>query len=338
MAETQRKATTRKASFYKMTGADQLEIRFTHHYAEAVRLRDNGYEPIECAFGQHGSVLGALQMDHHGLESHREGVAIRACRDHYGARQADPRFVVTGSPDADAVLAIIGLAGLVPKNMLQPSLYELVDAHDRDPIGMNLLASADGLKLMWFNQLTGLVQSEGGFRVAIDQMCTLLEDRLSPEVLQAVSKADRGRRRAAWRGIVACYDEAGNSLKPPEGDDDAPVVRGAQAIEHPVRAMVVNSAVWGFDQWYRIAPIVVSYSTRLEKVTIGCPDESTAKVLLGSNGLMAVWAQLGKGWGGRPSIGGSPRGEPFTLKDAHGAAHVVVRIASNHLAASPEDH
>ena len=70
-----------------------LDLQFTNDIKEAQRFCDLGYEPIECAFGQYGSVMGPLNMDHHGTESHREGVAIRACRDHYGARMSDPRFV-----------------------------------------------------------------------------------------------------------------------------------------------------------------------------------------------------------------------------------------------------
>ena len=86
-----------------------IDIQFTNDFNEACILRDQGFEPIECAFGQFGSVMGPLCMDHHGTESHREGVALRACRDAYGARKNDPRFVVTGAPDADAVLSIIAL-------------------------------------------------------------------------------------------------------------------------------------------------------------------------------------------------------------------------------------
>lgn len=76
-----------------------MKIIHTNDAAEARRLTLDGFEPVECSFGGEGSVLGPLLMDHHGAESHREGVAIRAYRDHYGARRDDPRFVVTGAAD-----------------------------------------------------------------------------------------------------------------------------------------------------------------------------------------------------------------------------------------------
>ena len=47
--------------------------------------------------------------------------------------------------------------------------------------------------------------------------------------------------------------------------------------------------MWGFDVWYRAAPIVVSYASRLKKVTVGCPDRDTAEALFGPGGLECVW-------------------------------------------------
>ena len=162
----------------------KLQINFTNDYDEACRLRDAGFEPIECAFGQYGSVMGAFAMDHHGTESHRDGVALRACRDHYGALAEQAKFVVTGTPDADAVLAIVALAGLVPRLTLEPGFYELVNAHDTDPIGIDLLETEQGIRLAWFNQLPKLSQSERGFRRAIEAMRRLLTTGLSKDEIE----------------------------------------------------------------------------------------------------------------------------------------------------------
>lgn len=297
-----------------------LQIRYTNDYAEACRLRDDGYEPIECAFGQYGSVLGEHAMDHHGTERHREGVALRACRDLYGARAADPRFVVTGTPDADAVLSIVALAALVPRVALRPEFYRLIDAHDVDPIGMDLLSSEDGELLAWFNQRQGLGQSEAGFRKAIGFMRELLTEGVPKAALAQVAGADRSRRRRALSGVVSRWDRDGLDLPVPEDIAAQPVLRGDAALAAAARVLVVHSSVWGFDQWYRLAPVVVSFASRQQKVTVGCPDLDTAVRLFGPGGLMAVWPRLGKGWGGRESIGGSPRGVHLATADATAAA------------------
>lgn len=303
-----------------------LELVFTHKHPEACRLRDAGYEPVECAFGQHGSVLGRYDLDHHGTESHREGVALRACRDLYGALADDPRFVVTGTPDADAVLAIVALAGLVPKDALQPVFYELVNQHDTDPIGLDLLTSDAGEMLAWFNQRERLFQSAEGFQKGIDHMVRLLTRGLTQAERDAVHKADRGRRRRASEGVLDLLDRDGLSLPTKAPAAGAPVLRGEAATAGEGRVLVVKSTVWGFDLWYRQAPVVVSYAERMAKVTIGCPDEATAERMFGPGGLMAVWPELGKGWGGRGTIGGSPRGTRLRVTDARLTADRLISL------------
>lgn len=295
---------------------NDLDIRYTNDHATACAWRDEGYEPVECAFGQHGSVMGRFDLDHHGTESHREGVALRACRDHYGALADDPRFVVTGTPDADAVLAIVALAGRVPESRIPAAFYTLVDAHDTDPIGKDLLSTDQGLRLAWFNQRPGLFQNEAGFRQAIAHMEDLLQGRVSQKQIDKVHRADMARRNKAVEGVTALYDGRAIELDVPGDAMSRPVLRGERAVAGRPRVAVVHCAVWGFDVWYRLAPVVVSYASRMAKVTVGCPDTDTADRLFGPGGLANVWPALGKGWGGRGTIGGSPRGERKKAGDA----------------------
>lgn len=303
-----------------------LDIRYTNDYETACRLRDAGYEPVECAFGQHGSVMGRYDLDHHGTESHREGVALRACRDHYGALAHDPRFVVTGTPDADAVLAIVALAARVPQERIPPAFYTLVDAHDTDPIGKDLLATEPGRELAWFNQRPGLYQNESGFRQAIGHMERLLRGEVGQSAIDKVHRADLARRNKAVEGVTAIYDARATELEQPPDAMTRPVLRGALAVSSRPRIAVVHCAVWGFDVWYRLAPIVVSYASRMAKVTVGCPDRDTAERLLGEGGLANVWPELGKGWGGRETIGGSPRGQRLKAGDAGRTAMALLEF------------
>ncbi len=300
-----------------------LDIRYTNDFDEACNLRDQGYEPIECAFGQHGSVLGPLALDHHGTESAREGVALRACRDFYAARQSDPRFVVTGTPDADATLAIIALAGLVPISRISKTFYELVDLNDVDPIGTDLLETPEGIELSWFNQQEMLFQNEAGFRKAVTLMSNLLQSGLTSEERDHVVRSDQARRRAALEGILSLRGRDGADLSIPKQVPEI-LLRGQNTTASDGRVLVVKSAVWGFDQWYRFAPCVVSYASRMAKITVGCADKETAQILFGPKGLSEVWPFLGHGWGGRESIGGSPRGERKNLHEAYETAGILI--------------
>ncbi len=273
-----------------------IELLYTDRFAEATRLCGLGYEPIECAYGGDGSVLGAFAMDHHGSESWREGVALRACRDHYSARKQDPRFVVTGTPDADAVLAIIALAGLVPASQIPNTFYELVNLHDVDPVPLDLLSLPFGEELLFFQQLEHLRRDQASFFRAIDEMRRLLLGGLQPKQRTMVRRREERRIEMAETSSLEPIGEA---------------------------VLLVESRVWGFDRWYRRAPLVVSYSQRGASITVGCRSVEVAEALCGEGGLMRVFAHLGYGWGGRESIGGSPRGVVFSFDQAREAAHKI---------------
>lgn len=287
-------------------------IRYTDSWEEACALRDQGFEPIECAFGGHGSVLGPLAMDHHGTESHRPGVAIRAFGEAFGARSRDPRFVVTGTPDADALLAIVGLAGLVERDLVPQGFVELVDRQDTAPIGLDLTAVPYGPWLLKYNQ-TELPRGEAGFRKGLGAMLALLRTGVPEPELRHILGRERSRIERADRALVGVVERDGRTHAPEPVPPASP----------PARVAVVESTVWGFDRWYLWAQVVVSYSKRLQKVTVGCPDRDTAERLFGPGGLLAVYEELGRGWGGREAVGGSPRGVPLTVADAWEAAAVV---------------
>ena len=291
-------------------------IRYTNSFEEACRLRDEGYEPVECAFGGHGSVLGPLAMDHHGTESWRQGVAIRAFGDDFGARERDPRFVVTGTPDADATLAIVGLAAAIPRDLVPDGFVQLVDEQDTAPIGLDLTTHPFGPWLLKFNQ-TELPRGEEGFRMAVAAMLALLRRGIPEEDLRHILGRERSRIERADKAVVAVF-EAGGLERPPEKEPPP-----AAAAPASGRVALVQSTVWGFDRWYRFAPVVVSFSTRLRKVTVGCRDQETAEAIFGEGGLLTVYPALGQGWGGREAVGGSPRGVHLTMEDARRVARML---------------
>ncbi len=275
-----------------------LDIKYARDWMEAERYLREGYEPIECCFGMR-SVLGPLEMDHHGPESHREGVAIRACRDHYGARSDSKKFVVTGRPDADAVLAIIALAGLVPREKIPLEFADLVNRRDVDPISTPLLEEPYGLLLLAFQQLTDLKKDESSFYRAVNKMRTLLLEGLSESEKEKIKRKEERRLLLAQKA----YKER---ISP--------------------EIMLVSGNVWGFDVWYREAPVIVSYSSKGRSITIGCPSEKVAKELFGEEGLLRVFRELGEDWGGRETIGGSPRSKEMTLDDAREIAYRIEKI------------
>jgi hypothetical protein len=128
---------------------------------------------------------------------------------------------------------------------------------------------------------------------------------------------ERSRIERADKAVIAVVE--------PGGEVHAPGPPPHQRRAEP-RVAIVKSTVWGFDRWYLWAPVVVSFSARLDKVTAGCPDRETAERLFGPGGLANIWPLLGPGWGGRETVGGSPRGERLTLADAERAALRIAEV------------
>jgi hypothetical protein len=104
-----------------------------------------------------------------------------------------------------------------------------------------------------------------------------------------------------------------------------------------------GSRAWGFDIWYGRelergtsdevkgwnAPIVVAYLESNRNVTVGCPNKSVAEAVLGKGGLKNAFPVLDEiisGWGGRESIGGSPRGMELTEEQAREAARKIAEL------------
>lgn len=279
---------------------------------EARHFRGLGFCPVECSFGEE-SIMDGLQMDHHGALSHLEGVAIRAYRDHFGARLADPRFVVTGAADADATFAIAALAALVPHpsrgaeftqlpDFLRAAgtrditeLATLINRADIDPIGLRLEESENGLLLLLFKHLSSGEHDAISFYAGVDHWRLLLDAIPPVQLLDAVKAAEHQRAAEA---------------------------RAARIETISPHVALVESKVWGYDVWYgEVRPVIVAYQAAEGRVSIGCRDLATAKRLFGAAGLRAVFPYLQPpGWGGRESIGGSPRGARLKREHALAAA------------------
>lgn len=291
-----------------------MDIRFARTKAEAEEALRDGYEPVECCFGE-DSVVGPLTMDHHGGLSKLEGVALRAYRDHFGARKSDQRFVVTGAADADACFCVASLAGLLPhpsretelaaapppvkasgtRNLTE--LAEIISQVDVAPIGVRLEESAEGTILLLWNQLGSSNQDSIAFYAGVDRWRALLGR--SPKALLEATKTEEANR----------------------------VTEARQAKMMPICSEValVESKVWGFDVWYaETAPVIVAFVPQNGNITLGVRDLPTAEALFGPGGLKNVFPKLEPaGWGGRETVGGSPRGAKFSSEQALEVALVI---------------
>ena len=275
-----------------------------------------GYCAVECSIGGESLTCG-LKMDHHGSNSHLEGVSIRSYRDHYGARKGDPRFVVTGKPDADATFAIAALCGLLPhpSNDIEgkpwlagfdrdiSSLAALVNLIDTQPIGVRLEEKGqDGVLLLAFNATSSGMEDAVGFYSGVDRW-RYLTSRPQQAILDAALQSEKDRVESAR---------------------DATVIMVGDEV-----AFVTGARTWGFDVWYaEHAPCVVSLAQD-GNATVGCISTEKAEQMFGPGGLKTIFAKLApEGWGGREAIGGSPRGYRMTYAEALSAAHQIASFVN----------
>jgi hypothetical protein len=298
---------------------------------EVRELVNQGFCPVECAIGE-VSVMDNLCMDHHGFESHREPVALRAYRDHFGARANDPRFVGVGIADADMTFAVASLAGILPhpnrvvleilpqpiKNSLTKDLSSLVQTISRvdiDPVGLDILSMPGGDMLLTWNAMNNNARDSLGFHVGVGLWRNLTEGNLLhlKSFLEAAKTSERLRVEAS----LADYDERLEVV------NRVPIIKG--------------SRVHGFSEWYDRCPnapvntmagwgnhVVVAWLEKGGNVTIGCPNVEIAEILFGRGGLKNVFSKLKPiGFGGRETVGGSPRGERLTWEQVEEVARVI---------------
>jgi hypothetical protein len=305
-----------------------MRVRIATNASEARRLRRGGYCPVECSFGA-ASVVDRLCMDHHGRFSDLSAVAVRAYTRHFAVRTRRPRFVVTGYADEDVTWAIASLAGLLPHPSRDgefrnapaemrrawtrdwTKLADLISRMDVDPEGIELRATREGrMMLLWRLRGSFPLRDPVAFYAGIDRWRSLLTQVTREELSQAPRLLDARLKKT---GNVR-HERFGSGV------------------------VLVDSSIWGFStvyaqDWFRRlgGRVLFVFQPRPSgkgNVTVCARDARTARSLYGERGLLDVFEQLRpRGWGGRPTIGGSHRGRPITLDQAREAARLAADLA-----------
>jgi len=270
-----------------------LDVLFTILVAsdavEAIEALDAGFCPVECAFGE-VSVVDELMLDHHGDLSHLPP-ACRQGEKAAGARRDDARFVVTGAADADAVMAICMVAGLLDPALIQPILSTIA-ARDVSPhVDMAAACRKDKqvTALLWWQQQRWGGCWESAIRGMVTAVTTVLADE---DAYQDVLVREEARRALAEK-VMAEGMEVGEVLV----------------------VSVPAELGFGFDVWYQEYPFVVAHLEKWGSITVGATSEVAAQ-RYGANGLLDFFNDQEGAWGGRSTVGGSPRGQQMSFAEA----------------------
>jgi len=276
---------------------------------EAESYRDAGWEPVECSFGKE-SIVGPLRLDHHGPLADEEPVSIKAAKlvlDNPEIMVS--KFVVAGMPDPDAIYTILVLSRTIEPSL---SIGNAIAELDLDPIGIDR-TQGDYLRNVLFDMYEERELSIKGYlRACLVGRTAFSTDAPSADDIQRAVEYEKQRIAEASKAVVR---------------------RSTHCI------LVVSDRV-GRDVWHNVevgAPLVVQFKPTLGVMTLsGCTRLGAERMgslsvfdLLGPLGLEVAYPHMDNllglaGSGGRPDIGGSPRGALITLEDANRVYQAMV--------------
>jgi len=275
-----------------------MQVIVTTDVEEARKLVAEGYIPVEATYGSetaHSRSAPILTLDHHGDFSDLECPTIRAQKEFFGVGQDYGDYVLS-HVDADAFLTVMGLEGYdLPESFVQRAAF--VDVHGHHKVPKEERRSPEYIRLTLINDMLNRLKGFGEveFRKAI-QILQLPDD--SQTIADRIERLEVRRERILTNCIV-------------EG-----------------KFVFLPADEYGLDIAYELGDFVVAYHTKDRYITIGAQDLETVRgYSFPDHGLRAFWPLLGPGWGGRETIGGSPRGERMTMQQAWDAFKLLKKRA-----------
>ncbi len=309
--------------------SNEIEIIVADNYDDAVALKDKGWTPIECSFGD-SSVIDELEMDHHGALSNREGVAIRAYRDFFGKLKDNPRFVVTGFPDEDATFAICALTGIIP----HPSF---ASKFPFAPENQQITAQMD---------LTSISVLINDVDLNLNLALSLIDTYRGRMILSWRQQGHKNcRDKLAWYGGVDRW----RTILTSQNSDfinaalDSQISNIESVLQAPFKEIskeivVVDLSEFGpnsiyYKLWLDKYPILIAYfgnTNNLGRCSFAVRDADTSKKLFGTRGLIAIYPYLYPGdCGGREIIGGSSRNSTISWQEAYQYGQQIEKFISS---------
>ena len=286
-----------------------VEVLVTTDPLQAQAAVKAGYIPVEASYGDKTAhdvtrAIPILTLDHHGPFSDLECPTVRAQKEffNYGAGILPDivrgRYVLS-HVDADSFLTVMGLEGY----KLPPTFVERVvfsDLYGPHKIPADQRNHPEQIKLSLLNDL--LNNRKGFTEVEIRKAIQILQlPDNSSTIADKIRKLDARYARLA----PSCFML----------DDE----------EYTASVAIGVTEDYPMDILYDMADFAVAYHNKDRYITIGCRDLETGQAYAGwgEKGLIDFWPRLGPGWGGRETIGGSPRGELMTLQQAVDAAKTL---------------
>ena len=273
-----------------------IELVYTNNFKEASKYRDAGYEPMECAFGDEGSVVGPLVLDHHCQFSSEEPVSLKAFKLVKKGISCH-KFVVTGQADPDEIDSMLLLSEEIkPSLEISVSIAQM----DLDPIGIDRLIEPH-IRVPAFEMLYTPGKSRENHLKALEIGKRVFDsDPLCNEIKKMIPYFEEKRNQQVEEEIIMNNEDV----------------------------LFLETDLPHRDVAHKSASLIVQYKPELKIITFSGLSRIAAKKLnkvsvydlFGPTGLNKIYKAvepiIGPGSGGREEIGGSSREREVTREEA----------------------
>ena len=274
-----------------------LDLVYTNNFKEAGKYRNKGYEPVECAFGEKGSVVGPLVLDHHCQYSSEEPVSLKSFKLVVEKGISCHKFVATGQADPDSIYSMLVLSGEIkPSLEISASIAQM----DLDPIGLDRLTEPN-IRVPAFEMLYTPGKSRRNHLDALDIGKLVFDsDPLGDEIKSRIPDFEERRNRLVEEEIIMNNEDV----------------------------LFLETDLPHRDVAHKYAPLIIQYKPGLKIITFSGLSRIAAKKLhkvsvydlFGPTGLNKIYSLvepiLGPGSGGREEIGGSHREREVSREEA----------------------
>ncbi len=285
-----------------------IQVLWQPNEDEIEARMEEGFVPVEMAEGTR-TYVDFRCLDHHNSYSDMPSACITALKFYGELAGQTPAKIMVNHTDSDSVMTGVTLLGLLPFDLLKrlnPEIGQL----DTEPLMTDekTLRYNDEIQI-WKSNMESVKQSGWSWLYGVQLWLDIFNNWIDFKgVLENFKAMEEGRKQLAL-------------------DDYNAAKRG-----HADKILLINpSRVKGFDVQFcrqdKAAPdtlegwrhwCIISYIEKSGSVMLACPCKKVAELAFGSGGLKNVFHLLpkidGREWGGRESVGGSPRGVKFPVE------------------------
>ena len=281
---------------------EKIQLLWQPEVEEIPSMIDDGFIPVEMAEGTK-SFVDFRCLDHHNDYSNLPSACITALKYYGELKGANPAKIMVNHTDSDSVMTGLTLLGLLPYDFLKEFNPE-IGILDTEP----LIADVDNMKFLdiinlWKAGMDSVKKSGWSWLYGLQLWLDIYSHpEKFDKLINDMKALDLERKNLAMKEYKAArISSSGHTIMIAPSN-----VRGYDVLFMRQKKYSPET----LEGWRHLC--IISYVEKAGNIMLACPCKRVAELAFGKGGLKNVFPLLplieGKEWGGRESIGGSPRG------------------------------